>query len=308
MLDIIILSKASDEEHFTLVKKCVESFLQENEFINSIIIVESNKQFDKSKWDTVSPKIKTIIPPYQFNYNQFLNIGIENCTAEIICISNSDVQAKKGCIQLMLTMFDKVAKIASASPVDRTWHQNSYNIFPQDNQLYVGYDTTKFLLGFCIFFRKSILDTIGPFDERFNFYHQDNDYEMCLRRNDLLHVMNTFCHIIHGHGKPASSTTEQETHSMLRESQNIFLKKWNSEPYNKTFAKYKKLTIVSSVNVNSPANDFIQIVDNIKTATGQYVVESSRFISSTEQELILNIINFKPSSVVFNDLNIRQQF
>lgn len=307
MLDIIILSKASDDEHFSLVKRCVYSFLQEDEFIKNIIIVESNKQFDISKWDNISAKIKTVIPPYNFNYNQFLNIGLEYCTSDIICISNSDVQAKKGCIQLMLTAFEKVPKIMSASPVDRTWHQNSYNIFPQDNQIYVGYDTTKFLLGFCIFARRSTFDIIGPFDERFNFYHQDNDYEMCLRKKELLHVMNTFCHIKHGHDKPTPSITDKDTHQMLRESQAVFITKWNNPPHNTSFLKYKKLSIITKRD-NIIDNIYVEIVEDVTQATGQYILECNRDINILEQNLILNILNYKPDSVSINGLHIRRQF
>lgn len=308
MIDIVILSKASDEAHFQLVKRCVDSFLQEDSYIGKIIIVESEKSFNIEKWSAISNKIEVIIPPYNFNYNQFLNIGIERCSSEIICISNSDVQAKKGCLQLMKTTFDKVPTIMSASPVDRTWHQNSYNIFPQDNQIYVGYDTTKFLLGFCIFVRKATFDIIGPFDERFHFYHQDNDYEMCLRRHNLLHVMNTFCHIKHGHEKPPSSTTEAETYAMLRNSQAVFTKKWNTAPYNTRFVKYKKLSIVTKNTDMSASSDYIEIVDDIQKAVGQYIVECERCIDIEEQQLLINLINFKPDSVKVNGVIVVKRF
>lgn len=308
MLDIIILSKTSDQAHFDMVKRCVDSYLADgDELIKSIIIVESNKKFDTSVWSAVSSKIKSIVPPYKFNYNQFLNIALDHCTGDVVCISNNDVIVKPGCVKVMYAFFNQLPNLMSASPVDRTWHNNSYEIFPEDNKAYLGYETTKHLLGFCIFARRSVFDVIGKFDERFHFYHQDNDYEMCLRKHKLSHALITHCHIEHGQNKPESNEDPVDTRKKLLDSQSVYLSKWNSAPYNTTFKKYKKLSVVTTA-FDQVYDEFIEIVDNVENAVGQYIIVADRLIDEDEQHQIIEILNHKPTSVIINGLTAKRKF
>lgn len=308
MLDVIILSKTSDKAHFDMVKRCVESYLADgDEIINSIIIVESDKKFDTSVWSTVSSKIKSIVPPYKFNYNQFLNIALDHCTEDVVCISNNDVVVKPDCIKVMYSFFNQLPSLMSASPVDRTWHNNSYELFPEDNKAYLGYETTKHLLGFCVFVRRSVFDIIGKFDERFHFYHQDNDYEMCLRKHKLAHALITHCHIEHGQNKPESDESPTDTRKKLLDSQSVYLSKWNSAPYNTSFKKYKKLSIVTTA-FDQSYDEYIEIVDSVEKANGQYIISIDRLIDEDEQHQIIGILNYKPTSVIINGITIKRRF
>lgn len=308
MLDIIILSKTSNQAYFSMVKRCVDSYLASGDaLIQSIIIVESDKHFDNSVWTKVSPKIKTIVPPYKFNYNQFLNIALEQCTAEVVCISNNDVEAIGNCVTAMQEFFDKIPALMSASPVDRTWHQNSYEIFPEDGKAYMGYETTKYLLGFCVFVRRSAFDIIGKFDERFHFYHQDNDLEMCLRRHALPHAMITLCHIKHGHDKPESHEDATATRAKLIKSQGVYYDKWRNPPYANAFKKYRKLSIVGCNNT-TPLDEYVEVVDDQEQAVGQYVLITDRHIDHEEQQHLIAILNYKPTQVIINNLIINKKF
>ena len=303
-LDIIILSLTKDEAHFQMTKKCVESYLQSGvDHINSIIIVESNKQFDASVWSKISPKIKSITPPYNFNYNQFLNLGLNHCSSEIICISNSDVDVQGDCVDKMMQFFDMHPEAASASPVDRSWHQNAYSIFPKDDEIYWGHQTTKYLLGFCIFMRRSVYDVIGVYDERFDFYHQDNDYEMCLRSNNLEHAMVTSCHIKHGDDKPDTGVTHEQTLAKLKKSETLFVRKWSKLQ----FRKFKKLSLVHSTPFDV-CSDVVEVVEDPRHATGQYVVVVDEPISKEEQQNILHKLGYTPTLLIHKNILVYQKF
>jgi hypothetical protein len=303
-LDVIVLSLTKDDAHFQMTKKCVESYLQSGkDHINNIIIVESNKQFDASKWRDVSSKIKSVTPPYNFNYNQFLNIGLKHCASDMICISNSDVVVQKDCISKMMHFFNTHPEAASASPVDRNWHQNSYSIFPKDDEVYWGYQTTKYLLGFCIFMRQSVYDVIGAYDERFDFYHQDNDYEMCLKSNNLKHAMVTSCHIKHGDDKPDDGVTHEETLCKLRGSESLFLRKWNSSK----FKKFKKLSFITSVKFEV-CDDAVEIVEDISNASGQYVTHIDKAVTIDEQQHILHMLGYTPTQLRYNSIIVDRKF
>ena len=287
-----------------MTKKCVESYLQSgDDYINNIIIVESNKQFDASVWSKISPKIKSLTPPYNFNYNQFLNLGLNYCSSEIICISNSDVDVQGDCVDKMMQFFDKHPEAASASPVDRSWHQNAYSIFPNDDEIYWGHQTTKYLLGFCIFMHRSVYDVIGAYDERFDFYHQDNDYEMCLRSNNLKHAMVTSCHIKHGDDKPDTGVTHEQTLAKLKKSETLFVRKWSKSQ----FRKFKKLSIVYPT-LFDVCSDVVEVVEDPRHATGQYVVVVDEPISKEEQQNILYKLGYTPTLLIHKNTLVYRKF
>lgn len=231
LVDIIILQLSASEAHFKLLERCVSAYLQDVECIGKIIVVESNSNFDVKRIESLSEKIQVLVPNEPFNYNRFLNLAIPHTSADIVCISNNDVEMQPKCISQMIRHFELIPKLASASPVDRTWHHNSYELFPHDNTVYIGYETTKHLLGFCLFIRRTVFRIIGNFDEQFHFYHQDNDYEMCLRKHNLMHALITGCKIKHGHDKPESSDTPEQIRANLLESQQVFYRKWFPQHY-----------------------------------------------------------------------------
>ena len=308
MLDVIILTKTSTPQHLAMVERCVRSYLQDgDEFINSIILMESDKAADLKHWSTISSKIKVVVPQYKFNYNLFLNIALEHCTADFICISNNDVVTKPGCVKTMLAIFHKVPTLMSASPVDRSWHLNSYQEFPQDNNIYPGYQTSKHLLGFCIFARKQVYDISGKFDERFHFYHQDNDYERCLINNNLTHALVTFAHIEHGLDKPESEEDGVEIRRKLLDSQKTFNEKWSSSPYIERVVKYRRLSIVTNVDI-TPVNDLVEIVHNIAEVTGRHVMMVDADVTAEQQQQLLDVLAYVPDKVIISGYNIIRRF
>lgn len=308
MLDIIILTKTSTMEHRAMVERCILSYLQDgDEFVNSIILMESDKNTDLSYWQTISKKIKCVVPPYRFNYNLFLNIALEHCSAEYICISNNDVVTKPGCVKTMLAVFTKLPTLMSASPVDRTWHLNSYDIFPEDNKVYLGYQTSKFLLGFCIFARKQVYDTIGKFDERFHFYHQDNDYEYCLKRYNLQHALVTFAHIQHGIDKPDTGESGAEVRSKLLSSQKTFNDKWSSPLFAGQHVKYKRLSIITNTQT-VPANDLVEVVDSVESVRGRYMLSVDSVLNREDQLYYLDLLCYYPDAITINGHQITKRF
>lgn len=308
MLDVIILTKTSTPQHQSMVERCIRSYLQDgDDFINSIILMESDKTSDVKHWDSVSPKIKVVVPPYKFNYNLFLNIALEHCTANFICVSNNDVFTKPGCVRTMLAIFHKVPTLMSASPVDRSWHLNSYQEFPQDNNIYPGYQTSKYLLGFCIFARKQVYDIIGKFDERFHFYHQDNDYERCLVNNNLTHALVTFAHIEHGLDKPESEEDGTVIRQKLLDSQRVFHEKWSSSPYVEKFVRYRRLSIVTKLSIE-PVSDLVEVVRDVADVTGRHVMMTEVLLDSEQQQQLLDVLAYCPDKIVINGHNIIRRF
>lgn len=309
-VDVIILTNTISKAHYEMTARCIKSY--NVPLVNRIIVVETNKEWEWDTedeydyWDIEPGKIFDVCPELAFNYNQFLNIGLQSVVSKYVCISNNDVEAQPGCIENVVRHFEAVPDLYSVSPVDRSWHNNSYSLFPEDNAMYYGYTVTQHLLGFCIFARREIFDykMIGPFDERFWFYHQDNDYSAMLERHGLKHALLTGSHIRHGHDKPETGVTSQETYADLAKSEAVFINKW-SDP--NTVKQYYTLSIVSN-NQTDPVDKMIQVCKHTSDACGQYRIQADRNISKKEQVQLLTILKYKPTQLSVNRLIVQRVF
>lgn len=313
-INVIILANTLSENHFKMTQRCINSFLADsgNSLIRKIIVVESNHNHSFGSYANDTVIVLQLKP--KFNYNQYLNIVLKfikdsSLSEELVCISNNDVEVKSGCLSNIVHQFNVDKNLKSASPVDRTWHNNSYSIFPADNAVYYGYTVTQHLLGFCIFARTSIFDIIGSFDERFYFYHQDNDYSMCLKTNNLKHALLTGSHIQHGHDKPESGVSMRETYAELAKSEVIFNKKWHDNQYQ--FFRYNTLVIYSEKQTSKLLPGVILVTsmkDQLSTINTQYAIVADEDITERVQGQLLDILQYKPDQVVFDRNLVTRRF
>jgi len=246
-VDIIILSLVNDDKSFEVTKRCIDSYINTaDELINKIFVIETNKDFKKLNKNYGQNKVRLHIPPHEFNYNQFFNIGLSLCEAEYVMGPNNDLVIQENCIQNIVKEFETNPDIDSISPIDREWHRHTKLYFPDDNKLYYGYETSLHLFG-CVFAarRKKVFETIGYLDERFYFFYQDNDYSMCLVRTGLRHGALTSARVKHkvgGTSAHGSARTEYTPENMNIQG-DLLGQKWGKEdPFRtggfKQFAPY----------------------------------------------------------------------
>ena len=230
-VDVIILSLIKDDISFNTTKNCIESYLSTaDNMIGKIIVVETNKDFNKTY---NSSKVEIIKPGEEFNYNRFFNKALERCTSEFIIGPNNDLTIHPGCIQRLINEFNDNPSIQSMSPIDRNWHRHTKTYLPNEDKLYYGYDVSLHMFG-CIFCcRRSIFRTIGYLDETFYFFYQDNDYVMCLERNELLHGVHTGARVTHKTGN--TNAIADRKFKYLPENMDtqcaLLKNKWNGDPF-----------------------------------------------------------------------------
>jgi len=244
-VDVIILSLVNDDKSFEVTKRCIDSYINTaDNLINNIFVIETNKNFNR---DYKQPKVKVIVPPYEFNYNQFFNIGLSHCKADIVMGPNNDLIIQKNCIQNIVKEFETNSAISSISPIDRDWHRHTKLYFPNESKLYYGYETSLHLFG-CVFAaRRGVFKEIGYLDERFFFFYQDNDYSMCLERNKLLHGVLTSARVKHKVGGTSAhgSARTEYTPANMNYQGTLLGEKWNNEEPFKSggFKKFKEYTL-----------------------------------------------------------------
>lgn len=243
--DIIILSLAINHETFLKTKYCIDSYINTaDDIINNIYVIESNPNF---KEDYKQNKVEVIIPNEEFNYNKFYNIGLSKCRSEFIAGPNNDLLIKPNCLQTILKEFNDNPDVSSISPIDRNWPRHNSVYFPNDNKLYYGYEVTLHLYGCMIACRRSVFEQIGYLDEQFYFFYQDNDYSMCLQRNNLKHGIHTGAHITHQSGGTDSFAPAKFKYlpENMQTQLKIFQNKWgNTAPFNAGgFQKFKEYSL-----------------------------------------------------------------
>jgi hypothetical protein len=217
-IDIVILSNTANLEFYKLLKQCIVSIKSNKDINTNIILVETNKDL-KGK-DLYLPIDKIIIPEEeQFNYNKFLNYGINACENEYICISNNDVVYESNTLKVLV---DSLAKYDSVSPWD---NRDSWD-FHEMRGTYEGFRTTIHVTGWCIVTKKETLDKIGgTFDEQFEFWYQDDDYSSLLQQHNLTHALIGDVSVYHLGQKSHDllDNKKQKTEGMKQK----FLNKWH---------------------------------------------------------------------------------
>ena len=188
-IDIIILSNTINDRIWNLNIDCINSLIksEKQDLLGDIIIVEScNKTTYK-----YPEKVKVILPGESFNYNRFLNIGIQATNSEFIGLCNNDLFFHENWFSEILKVKNKYADIYSFSPIDIYNQSLEPERYISYGDFYLGYNIRSEIAGWCIVIERTLLSIIGSLDERFDFYYSDNDYSMTLRKYAIKHALVT---------------------------------------------------------------------------------------------------------------------
>jgi GT2 family glycosyltransferase len=242
-VDVIILSLVTNDDSFKKTQKCIDSYIDTaDELIRKIYVVESNENFSGNY---NQKKVEVIKPGGEFNYNKFYNIALEKCTAQYVMGPNNDIEIQPNCLQTIVKEFEQNKELSSICPIDRDWHRHTTMYLPNNEKLYYGYEVSLHMFG-CVFCcRRSVFEKIGYLDEAFYFFYQDNDYAMCLERNNLLHGVHTGARVKHisGFSNENAPARCKYTSENMNAQGDILAKKWNSEPFKsggyKQYREYK---------------------------------------------------------------------
>lgn len=180
-MKILILSNTANPEYYYILKNCIDSI---NTDKYNVLVVETNS---KLKTKQIPLNATFIFPEKEFNYNDFLNIGLKHIQDDKIVISNNDVVYHANCLE---EIENKLNVYDSVSPVDLNTHKDV-------SQDIMGTKVGFHVLGCCIGLTRKTLNTIGSFDTKFKFWFQDNDYCNNLKKYNLTHALLSEAKIEH---------------------------------------------------------------------------------------------------------------
>ncbi len=180
-IDVVILSNAKTAELKAITQQAINSCLQsETEIEFNVIVIEQNP-------NVFYENCKTYYDASEFNYNKFLNKGIELGSAQYIALCNNDLVFNSDwCSTIVAAM--KKYNLLSACPVCP--HVQKYRM-PLTEEIYLGYRNSHEVSGWCIVINRDILKVIGKLDEGFPFWFADNVYSEQLKKHGVAHALVT---------------------------------------------------------------------------------------------------------------------
>ncbi|HDY98806.1 MAG TPA: glycosyltransferase [Pseudomonas sabulinigri] len=222
-IDVVILSFAKNAELRAMTETCLDTLLaseSSNDVIFDVIVVESNHQSP----EYTQAGVRTLYLPPPFNYHQYMNEGIKRTTSPFVAICNNDLYFHPGWASELLQAFSADTQLISASPACSLHHPK--NGFAVNSGVYPGYGVLKEISGWCLVFRRSMLETTGLLDERFYFWYADDDYARTLEKHGLKHALVTSSLVDHMDSKTLEQQSIFRQLMITRKARFVFEEKW----------------------------------------------------------------------------------
>jgi hypothetical protein len=183
-VDVVILSWAKNPNLKQLTEKGINTLLKsenENNVKFNVFLLESITDINYD-----FPSNVHIIHMYEkFGYHKFMNIGRKMGNAKYVALCNNDLRYQKNWASNIIKEMESDKNLLSACPVEPVVNMLSKH-YTDDKY---GYETRKFINGWCIFQKRVIYDLIGDLDEQFEFWCCDDEYGMTLEGKKIKHAL-----------------------------------------------------------------------------------------------------------------------
>ena len=233
-VDVIFLSNTVNVEQYGNTQRAINTLhMSESEFDFNIIIVESNINYtNKGFW---YHNCKVIVKDEEFNYNKFLNYGLQECKNDWIAICNNDIIFTKKWFSSIVEFNNNNPGYGMFCPYEPNWHKAKELSSSQSGQridgkkeFYEGYRTSYEITGWCMVLKKHTITECDFFDERFKFWYQDNDISMTLKSKNIKNALVTKSKVYHMVSQSYSTIPDDKKRDMMENQLKIFNQKWDN--------------------------------------------------------------------------------
>jgi cellulose synthase/poly-beta-1,6-N-acetylglucosamine synthase-like glycosyltransferase len=249
-IGVIILTNTADDKREKLLYNTISTLQNAIRFVNNdncidysvsadFSIVESHPDSNKS-WNVFESLLiggsydMMVYTAPPFNYNKSINFGLRSLVDikryDYILILNNDLEFKEDSIEKFLISAEKAKdnNIDSFSLYTENWWTHQRDFKNNTNSIIEGNKRSWHLCGWNIIVRPSVLQKIGEFDERFEFFCQDDDYREELIRHKIKHAL--IRNAVISHQTSSSHDLLEDRERMTNGMINVFYKKWGKYP------------------------------------------------------------------------------
>ena len=183
-VDVVILSWARTPQLKAITEKGIQTLLASEKPDNvnfNVFLLESHHG---AKYN-FPENVNVVYMNGKFGYHKFMNIGRKMGNSKYVALCNNDLRFQRNWASNIIREMEADPELLSACPVEPVVNMLSKHF---TNEKY-GYETRKFINGWCIFQRRDIYDIIGDLDETFEFWCCDDDYGMTLENKNIKHAL-----------------------------------------------------------------------------------------------------------------------
>lgn len=227
-IDIIILSNATNAALKRITQAAIDScHASEKDIKFNILIIEQQA-------DVFYEGAKSMHIFEPFNYNRFMNIGIDATKSsgnEYVCLCNNDLVFGKGWATELIKVMES-EYLLSASPKCPYVKSQRYG-----SPIAYGYRNHHEVSGWCLMTNRFLYEIIGPIDEEFPFWFADNAYSEQLKARGVKHALVKSSIVTHLGSKTLKTLDQAANNEMTMALAPKFIAKYPNNESSAFFAR-----------------------------------------------------------------------
>ena len=224
-----------------LLKACLASLEECEDLLHEVIAVDNGSGPEVADVCRQFESVTYVRNEENLGFARASNQGAEASTGEVVLFLNSDTVVPSPSLIRLIEPLVKSATVAATGPLSNNCggFQRTYVTYTDDSRIglftedFTARDIepteTDLLIGFCLAVRKTALDDVGLFDERFGLgMFEDNDLSYRLRRAGwrLQIAQNSF---VHHEGSKTLTKVAPETGELFQRNERKFIEKWKGD-------------------------------------------------------------------------------
>lgn len=225
----------------SLLKACISS-IRKHTFVPYEIIIVDNGSKDGTLSYCRREKLKLVSLPENLGFPAACNYGLRFAEGTWLMLLNNDTIATPNWLPNLLNCLNSRDDIGMVGPVSNYafGKQKIRERFTSISHLAHKYNRanpavwqkTERLVGFCMLFKRELLDRVGLIDERFTpGYYEDDDFCYRVRLAGYHLLIARDCFVYHrGSASFKKSASYQAKKQLLRRNRLKFMAKWGVDP------------------------------------------------------------------------------
>jgi GT2 family glycosyltransferase len=261
--------------------QCLDSIIKKTNYDNfELIVVDAHSTDGTLEYLRSILEMRIVYLEKNYPYSYSLNKGIQAAKGEYLCFLNNDILIiQPDWLNLLVECAEKEAEIGIVGPkfcnLDElkidcystyksrisklfvrsskiVWGEGTQMpryIFPdrEEYKIHVVDDTITpctYVMGACFLVKRSLIDTVGLFDEKFFFSYDETDYCVRAWKAGFKVVCNSKAKVVHLVGKTMKVVTNKDYEydtSIYENAKVRFFRKHSSEDFERILKKSKGL-------------------------------------------------------------------
>jgi GT2 family glycosyltransferase len=227
-----------------LLKPCIEAIRTHTVDVPYEIIVVDNASNDGTDAFCAAERLISVRLPENRGFPTACNTGFRLASGDQLVILNNDVTVTCGWLSNMLAALQSESTVGLVGPVSNyvSGIQQIHGLagdlvsclqFAEQNNISnpSRWQEVKRLVGFCMLFRRELVERIGLLDERFSPGHYEDD-DFCLRArvHGYKLLMCNDCFVYHQGNASFSREATSWNEELIERNYRLFIEKWSIDP------------------------------------------------------------------------------